>query len=118
MLRFCAELINANVLTAESFTDIIGKIIEQSDPEQNGKMAENGAASVSACSARSELFLYVIIDILPFIGKTLFQKDREFLCNAMSQLQRIFRSRTEVMPTEARKMLSVFNQVRSMRSYV
>lgn len=91
--------------------DLIDRIVEQCDPLKNGKMNTNEAATTSACNARSELFLSIILDILPFIGKLLCQKQKDFLCNILETLKNIFNVREETLPPAARKMLSTFNQV-------
>jgi hypothetical protein len=109
LVRFCVELIDNNVLESDSYLELLERIVEQCDPSKNGKMGTEVAAS-GACVARSELFLSVILDTLPFIGKKLCQVSKVRFNSILTTLDDIFRAREEQLSVSARKMLTTFNQ--------
>ena len=110
LFRFAAELIGSNVVTSDAFVALLEKVVEQCDPQKNGKMTDDNA-SASACSARSELFLSVVLDVIPFVGRILCEHHKDKLVVILESLSQIFQNREEIL-IPALKMLSAFNKVR------
>ena len=112
LFRFGAELIESNVIKSDSYVELLLKVVEQCDPDKNGKMVDTSATD-SACSARSELFLSVMLDLIPFIGKILCEHHKDNLCSILETLSQIFQKReSTLVPTQ--KMLTAFNQVSNL----
>lgn len=111
LLRFCVELVEARVISSDPFIELLEKIVDQCDISKNGKITEETFATENQSIARSELFLSVFLDVLPFMGKMLFNRHKPRFFVMLALVKDVFNTRKSSLSTSATQFLAVFEDV-------
>jgi len=98
LLRYCVELIETRVLTSDSFVELLEKLF----PLFSGL---NDVAELPKC----EFYLSIILDVLPFAGRMLFNRHKKVLFSLMELLTETIRKREKILPYATRKLLTIFH---------
>jgi hypothetical protein len=98
LLRFCVELIETRVLVSESFVELLERTLPLiSNLEEVAELP------------RCEFYLGVILDVIPFAGRMLFNRHKKVLLSLLETVSETIRKREQILPLATRKLLTIFH---------